>query len=254
MNLDSEVAVILAAGKGTRMRSPLPKVLTGLCGVPMVEWVVNAVRKAGIHRVVVVVGHKKDEVVGVLEGLGVDCVEQSQQLGTGNALKVACAFLEGRSESGGIAEDVIVLPGDSPLIRPETLNALRETHRRTGSDATLVTAYLDDPKGYGRIVRDERGGVSGIVEELDATEGEREIKEINSGIYCFRSSPLREAIERLTPDNKKGEYYLTQVVAILSGQGKRVSAFAVSDPNEVLGVNSQEDLEKVTKIAAEGGA
>ncbi len=94
----------------------------------------------------------------------------------------------------------------------------------------------------------------GIVEELDATEEERKIKEINSGIYCFRSSPLREALERLTPDNKKGEYYLTQVVAILSGQGKRVSAFAVSDPNEVLGVNSQEDLEKVSKIAAEGGA
>ncbi|MGR3295654.1 MAG: NTP transferase domain-containing protein [Candidatus Bathyanammoxibius sp.] len=252
MNLDSEVAVILAAGKGTRMRSPLPKVLAGLCGVPLVEWVVNAVRKAGIHRVVVVVGHEKDEVVGVLEGLGVDWVEQSQQLGTGNALKVACTFLESCPQD--MPENIVVFPGDSPLVRPDSIKALRRTHKETHSDATLMTAYLDDSKGYGRIVRDERGGVVGIVEELDATEEELKIKEINSGIYCFRSSPLREALERLTPDNKKGEYYLTQVVAILSSQGKRVSSFAVSDPNEVLGVNSQEDLEKVSKIAAEGGA
>ena len=253
MNLDSEVAVILAAGKGTRMRSSTPKVLVELCGVPMIEWVVKTVRKAGIHRVMVVVGHKKDEVTEVLEGLGVDRVEQSQQLGTGDALKAACALLVDRSESVGIPEDIMVIPGDSPLIRPDTLKTLRRVHHKTGSDATLVTAYLDDPRGYGRIVRDERDHVAGIVEELDATEEELEINEVNSGIYCFRSSPLLEALERLTPDNKKREYYLTQVIEILGGLGKSVTAFAVSDPNEVMGVNSQEDLEKVSKIAAEGG-
>ncbi len=253
MNLDNEVAVILAAGKGTRMRSSTPKVLAELCGVPMIEWVVKTVRKAGIHRVMVVVGHKKDEVTEVLEGLGVDWVEQSQQLGTGDALKAACALLVDRSESVGIPEDIMVIPGDSPLIRPDTLKTLRRVHHKTRSDATLVTAYLDDPRGYGRIVRDERDHVTGIVEELDATEEELEINEVNSGIYCFRSSPLLEALERLTPDNKKREYYLTQVIEILGGLGKSVNVFAVSDPNEVMGVNSREDLEKASKIAAEDG-
>ncbi|MFQ5956852.1 MAG: NTP transferase domain-containing protein [Candidatus Brocadiales bacterium] len=247
MNLRNEVAIILAAGKGTRMKSPGPKVLARLCGRPMIEWVVNAVRKAGISKVLAVVGYKKEEVTIVLEGLGVDWVEQPQQLGTGDALKVANALLESRSDT--VPENVIVLPGDCPLIRPDTIKTLGEMHRETCSDVTLVTAYLDQPCGYGRVVRNEEGQVRRIVEELDATEEEAGIKEVNSGVYCFRLAPLLETIERLTPDNRKGEYYLTQVVEVLSGMGKRVSAVIASAPNEVLGVNSQDDLERVSRIA-----
>ncbi len=251
MNLCSEVAVILAAGRGTRMRSPDPKVLARLCGVPMIERVVDTVMKAGISRVLVVVGHRKEEVAKVLEGLGVDWVEQPRQLGTGDALKVASAVLEGRP--GGLPENIVVLPGDSPLIRPDTVETLGKMHHETHSDATLITAYLDDPKGYGRVVRDGQDRITRVVEELDATEEEAGIQEVNSGIYCFRSAPLLEALERLTPDNRKGEYYLTQAIEILNGMGRKISAFIVSDPNEVLGVNSQEDLKRVTEIATGGG-
>ncbi len=251
MNLCSEVAVILAAGRGTRMRSPDPKVLARLCGVSMIERVVDTVRKAGISRVLVVVGHRKEEVAKVLEGLGVDWVEQPRQLGTGDALKVGGAVLEGRP--GGLPENIVVLPGDSPLIRPDTVEALGKMHRETHSDATLITAYLDDPKGYGRVVRDGQDRITRVVEELDATEEEAGMQEVNSGIYCFRSAPLLEALEGLTPDNRKGEYYLTQVIEILNGLGRKISALVVSDPNEVLGVNSQEDLKRVSERATGGG-
>lgn len=248
MSLCREVVIILAAGKGTRMGSPGPKVLARLCGRPMIEWVINAVRKAGITRVLVVVGHKKEGVTMVLEGLGVDWVEQPQQLGTGDALKVASALLKSHVIDD-TPEDIIVLPGDAPLVKPDTIKTLGKMHRETHSDATIVTAYLDDPRGYGRVVRDVQGRVRGIVEELDATEEEAEIKEVNSGVYCFRLAPLLEALERLTPGNRKGEYYLTQVIEVLSGMGKRVNAVVVSDPNEVLGVNSPEDLKRVSLIA-----
>ncbi len=248
MNSYNEVAVILAAGKGTRMRSPVPKVLARLCGRPMIEWVVNAVRKADISRVLVVIGHKKEEVAVVLEGLGVDWVEQSQQLGTGHALRVASAFLKNQSDSESVPENIVVLPGDSPLVRPDTIKTLRKVHRETHSDATMVTAYLDDPSGYGRVVRNGQGQVKRVVEELDAAEAEAGIREVNSGVYCFRSAPLLEALERLTPHNRKGEYYLTQVIEELSSMGRKVSAVVVSDPNEVLGVNSQEDLKRASLI------
>ncbi|HCN20442.1 MAG TPA: UDP-N-acetylglucosamine diphosphorylase, partial [Planctomycetia bacterium] len=187
-----------------------------------------------------------NEVAQVLEGLDVDWVEQSQQLGTGHALKVASTLLG--CESRNVPENIVVLPGDSPLVKPGTIKTLRKVHRETSSDATLVTARLDDPKSYGRVVRDRHGRITRIVEDLDASEEEAEIHEVNSGIYCFRAAPLLEALERLTPDNRKGEYYLTQVIEVLSSVGKKVSAFTVSDPDEVLGVNSQEDLKKVTEI------
>ncbi|MCQ4574681.1 MAG: NTP transferase domain-containing protein [Candidatus Brocadiales bacterium] len=251
MNLCSEVAVILAAGKGTRMSYTGPKVLAELCGTPMIKWVIDAARKAGVSRVLVVVGHKKEEVARVLEGLGVDWVEQPRQLGTGDALRAATTFLGDRAED--MPENIVVLPGDSPLVKPDTVKTLRKVHQETRSDATLLTAYLDDPKGYGRVVRNGQDRVTRIVEELDASEEETGIKEVNSGIYCFRTGPLLEALERLTPDNRKGEYYLTQVIEVLSGgMGKRVNTLIASDPSEVLGVNSQEDLEKVSGIVAGG--
>lgn len=250
MSSCNEVAIILAAGKGTRMGPGPPKVLARLCGRPMIEWVINAVSRAGIGRILVVVGHGKEEVVTVLEGLGVDWVEQPRQLGTGHALKVACATFEGEC-TGSVPDNIVVLLGDSPLIRPDTILALVRRHREASADATLATAHLDDPCGYGRVVRDGWNRVIRVVEELDASEGEAAIKEVNSGLYCFRLASFTDALERLVPDNNKGEYYLTQVVEILSGMGKRVEAMVVSDPREVLGVNSQRDLERVSRIIEE---
>lgn len=241
---DGEIAaVVLAAGKGTRMASPLPKVLSRLCGRPLIEWVIRAAREAGVQRILAVVGSQKEGVVEVLRGLGVDWIEQPQQLGTGEALKRTRPLL------GSASRELLVLPADSPLVRPGTLKKLRERHLQCSADATLLTAYLDNPRGYGRIVRDGGGEVKGVVEELDAEKEEREIKEVNSGIYCFKTIPLFKALDRLTAENKKGEYYLTQVVEILSGMGKRIDTVRASDPQEVLGINTQEDLARLSGVA-----
>ncbi|MDO8136957.1 MAG: NTP transferase domain-containing protein [Candidatus Brocadiales bacterium] len=243
MDSTKDIAVILAAGKGTRMRSPCPKVLSRLCGRPLIEWVVRAVREAGMERVVAVVGDQKQEVTRVLEGLGVDWVEQPQPLGTGHALRVVGPLLEGP------AVDIMALPGDSPLIRSSTLRALRDRHKEVKAHATLLTAYLEDPRGYGRVVRDGQGQVARVVEEWDTHGGEKDIKEVNTGVYYFKAGPLFEALERLTPENKKGEYYLTQVIELLRGMGKKVDTLTVADFLEVLGVNSQEDLARLSQIA-----
>jgi bifunctional UDP-N-acetylglucosamine pyrophosphorylase/glucosamine-1-phosphate N-acetyltransferase len=237
-------AVILAAGKGTRMKSPYPKVLFKLCGRPLLEWVIGAVKGAGVEKVVVVVGSQKEEVVKVVERLGGEWVEQAEQLGTGHALKVAGPRLQ------GTIEDILVLCGDTPLVRAETLRALWRHHRETGADVTLLTAYPEDPMGYGRVMRDGQGRVKGIIEEVDLTEGERKAKEVNAGIYCFKANVLPSALEGLTQENKKGEYYLTQVVELLnSGIGKKVEAMPLANAWEVLGINSQADLARLSQIA-----
>ena len=238
-------AVILAAGKGTRMNSPYPKVLFQLCGRPLLEWVVKAVKRAGIEKVVVVVGSRKEEVTKLVEGLGAKWVEQSQQLGTGHALKVASPLLRG---SDG---DVLVLYGDTPLVRAETLKELYRRHRETQVEVTLLTTYTEDPTGYGRVIRDKQGRVKKIVEEIDLSEEERQTKEVNAGIYCFKTGPLARALEGLTPENKKGEYYLTQVVELLSNGGGKVEAMPMANTGELLGVNSQADLARLSQIAYE---
>ncbi|MFN3467647.1 MAG: NTP transferase domain-containing protein, partial [Candidatus Brocadiales bacterium] len=238
-------AVILAAGKGTRMNSPYPKVLFQLCGRPLLEWVVEAVRGAGIGRVIVVVGSHKEEVVKVVEGLGVEWVEQSQQLGTGHALKVASPLLRGGDG------DVLVLYGDTPLVRAETLKELYRRHRETQAEVTLLTIHAEDPEGYGRVIRDKQGRVKRIVEEIDLSEEERQTKEVNAGVYCFKTVPLAEALEGLTPENKKGEYYLTQVVELLSNGGGKVEAMPMANAGELLGVNSQADLARLSQMAYE---
>ncbi len=228
------VAVILAAGQGKRMRSQLPKVLHRLAGRTLLEHVLAASRSAGIEDHIVVIGHGAGEVQAAL-GAGPSYVLQEQQLGTGNAL--ACA----RAAAAGAAT-VLVLCGDTPLLRAETLAALRQQHCTTGGAITILTARVADPSGYGRIIRNEQGRVTAIVEERDATPAEKSIDEINSGIYCFSADFLWPALEGLKPDNDQGEYYLTDVVAQAVKDNLPVQAVTVSDAEEILGVNDRAQL------------
>ena len=238
-------AIVLAAGEGTRMRSSTPKVLHPLAGRPMLAHLVDALVSLPIERVVLVVGHRAEQVTATISdalttATPVDFVEQRVQRGTGDATAVALgAFPE---ESGLDEDDVLVLVGDIPLLRPDTVAALVAHHRETDAAATLLTTHLDDPTGYGRIVRDARGGVARIVEQADATDEERAITEVNPAIYCFRRSLLAPALRRLTPANAQGEYYLTDVIAVLRDAGHAVAAIAVDDPFECMGVNDRAQL------------
>jgi bifunctional UDP-N-acetylglucosamine pyrophosphorylase/glucosamine-1-phosphate N-acetyltransferase len=236
------VALILAAGKGTRMRTDRPKMLHEVCGVPMLEWVVQTSREAGATRVVVVVGHQKEVIKKHFRRLGVEWVDQDQQLGTGHAVMVC------RDALRGLTGDVLVLCGDKPLIKAKTLADMLASHRANRAAATVLTTHLDDPTGYGRILRDRRGRIRAIVEQLDATSQERRIQETNSGIYCFELKALFAALDEVKPDNKKGEYYLTDAIRVLYRRGKTVMAFETGDFAQTLGVNSQQELAQVNRV------
>ncbi len=237
-------AVVLAAGQGTRMRSARPKPLHRLCGRPMVMWVLDALAGLDLARVVVVVGHGSTRVTKALAeagpaGVPVEVVEQPVQRGTGDALSVA---LTAFNDDDGEADDLVVLPGDTPLLRPATVQELVGSHRRSSAAATLLTARLEDPTGYGRVVRARDGRVSSIVEEADASEEDRASDEVATSIYAFRRSVLAPALRRLSPDNAQGEYYLTDVVAVLHDAGYPVASTLVADPGEVSGVNDRHQL------------
>src|SRR5438270_2755738 len=237
-------AVVLAAGEGTRMRSERPKPLHRLCGRPMVLHVLYALAELELTRAVVVVGHGASRVTKAVgeqppPGLHIDFVEQRVQRGTGDAVSVALtAFPDDDVDD----DDIIVLPGDTPLLRPPTLAALVRTHRRAGAAATVLTARVEQPAGYGRVARDRKGGVARIVEHADATEEELEIEEVNTSIYVFRRSVLAPSLRRLTPDNSQGEYYLTDVVAVLHDAGYPVVSMVVEDSMEAAGVNDRHQL------------
>ncbi|HEV7886408.1 MAG TPA: bifunctional UDP-N-acetylglucosamine diphosphorylase/glucosamine-1-phosphate N-acetyltransferase GlmU [Acidimicrobiales bacterium] len=237
-------AVVLAAGEGTRMRSARPKPLHMLCGRPMVMHVVDALGELPIDRVVTVVGHGAERVTKTLQELAgpdmaLDFVEQHVQRGTGDAVAVALtAFPDDDMDDG----DIVVLPGDTPLLRPPTLAALVRAHRSADAAATILTACIEDPTGYGRIVRDKGDRVARIVEHADATEEERAIVEINTSIYCFRRSVLAPALRRLSPENAQGEYYLTDVIEVLHDAGYPVVSLVVGDPMEAAGVNDRAQL------------
>ncbi|HVC25282.1 MAG TPA: NTP transferase domain-containing protein [Acidimicrobiales bacterium] len=239
-------AVVLAAGEGTRMRSPIPKPLHRVCGRPLVLHVLDALAELRVERVVVVVGYRSAEVTKTLQAeapgeLRLEFVEQVRPLGTGDAAAVG---LTGFPESyeGFEDGDLVVLPGDAPLVRPATLAALVRTHRQSGAAATLLTAHLADPRGYGRVVRAKDGSVARIVEESDATAAEREIDEVATSIYCFRHSVLAPTLRRLSPDNAQGEYYLTDAVAVLHAAGYPVTSVVAADPVEAAGVNDRAQL------------
>ncbi len=245
----SLIAVVLGAGAGTRMRSTRPKPLHKLCGKPLVTHVVDAIAELSPERVVVVVGHGSEEVSAKLgqsapEKVPVDFVTQERQLGTGDAAMTAINALNdefGYADSDRDA-DIIVMPGDTPLVRSQTLLALLAAHRDGDAAATVLSARVANPTGYGRIVRHKDGRVQQIVEESDASPEIKAINEINTSIYVFKHSVLGPALRRTSPENAQGEFYLTDVVEVLSSAGYWVSSMQLVDPTEAMGVNDRVQL------------
>jgi bifunctional UDP-N-acetylglucosamine pyrophosphorylase/glucosamine-1-phosphate N-acetyltransferase len=237
------VAVILAAGQGTRMRSRLPKLLHPLCGRPMIEWPVAAVLEAGAGKVVVV-DARGEPLRELLEGR-VEIAVQAEPRGTADAVRAAAAHIDPGAP-------VIVLAGDVPLIGPQTLAALAAEHERQGAAATMLTAVLEDPSGYGRVVRGPDGTVERVVETKaagDAAPYELEIREVNTGIFAFEGAALLAALEQVHPDNAQGELYLPDVIPILREGGRTVVAFELEDPTETLGINDRRGLAEVRALA-----
>jgi bifunctional UDP-N-acetylglucosamine pyrophosphorylase / glucosamine-1-phosphate N-acetyltransferase len=236
--------VILAAGKGTRLKSSLAKVLHRAGGRALVEQVLRACAPLGAKKTIVVVGHQAEQVMAVVEPTGAVTVLQHPQHGTGHAMQVA------RRALGG-AKLVVVLPGDAPLVRTETLRALVAAHRAGNAAATILTAVVSDPSGYGRVVRKSETQVGAIVEESQLSDEQREINEINSSIYCFTLDKLWPALAQVKPNNKHREVYLTDAIAILAAKGETVLAQVAPDPREVLGCNTRADLAEVDRIFRE---
>ncbi|MFA5116883.1 MAG: NTP transferase domain-containing protein, partial [Candidatus Omnitrophota bacterium] len=233
--------IILAAGKGTRMKSQTPKVLHTLCGRPMLMFSLDLVKKLKSRKVVAVLGHKHQEVSKLIPR-GVDIVVQKDLLGSADAVKQAQRALS------GFRGTVLVLYGDNPLLKEETIKKLLKYHDDNSLDATILTAEVAKPDGYGRIVRDKLGSITGITEDKDADAYVKAIKEINTGIVCFDKSKLFSALKQVRPDNSKKEYYLTDVIGILSRAGSLIEAVRLTDIDESLGVNSRKDLAKANRI------
>lgn len=235
------MAIILAAGKGTRMKSKKSKLVQKIYGKEIVKRAVENAQKAGVKDIVAVVGYMKEEVMNVL-GDNVKYAFQEEMLGTGHAVIQATEYLKNKKGK------VLVLNGDVPLLRPETINKLLEKSTENKEYATLLTAIYDNPRGYGRIIRDEGGNISAIVEEKDTTEEQKLIKEINAGIYCFDIVELLSALEEIKPNNAQGEYYLTDVIEIMNKKGLKTGAVVVEDNTEILGINDRIQLEMLTKV------
>ncbi len=233
MEQQALAAVILAAGQGTRMKSSRPKVLHPLAGRPMVSYPLALAEELGCDPAVLVVGHGAERVREAMAGSDCRFVEQKQQLGTGHAL--LCA----REVLAGFPGDLLLLCGDVPLLREDTLRELIALHRRRQALVTVLTARMDNPTGYGRIVRDAAGGVQAIVEEKDASEAQRALQEVNTGIYLFRAPFVFEVLAGLGCDNAQGEYYLTDVVAAAVDAGGPVCALQLADAEEAMGVNDR---------------
>ncbi|MEN6412159.1 MAG: bifunctional UDP-N-acetylglucosamine diphosphorylase/glucosamine-1-phosphate N-acetyltransferase GlmU [Veillonellales bacterium] len=235
------LTVILAAGKGTRMKSALPKVLHTVGGKPMVQQVLDAANQAGSSRNIVVVGFGADQVEEVI-GTQAEFVVQEQQLGTGHAVRQAERLL---TDFNGT---VMVLCGDTPLLEGKTLAELYAAHQAAGAAATVLTARMPDPAGYGRVIRDDSGRVLKIVEQKDANPAELAVNEVNTGIYCFDREALFEALAAINCANQQGEYYLTDVIGILTGQKAKVGAVVAEDYQQTLGINSRLQLAAAEKI------
>ena len=235
------IGIILAAGKGTRMKSRLPKALHPICGKPMTRYIIDACKSSGIEDCIVVIGHGAEQV---RQGLGDDVryAVQTERLGTGDACKRALELL------GDADVDVLVLPGDTPLVSSEVLSQIISEHSASGDEATVLTTILEDAGHYGRVIRTSGGSVQRIVEAKDASPEERQVREINTAIYCFRLPALRQYLGKITPANAQGEYYLTDVIGLMVGDGHKVGAVVSEDPNVVLGINNRVDLAYLTGI------
>lgn len=237
MKTEAPLAIILAAGKGKRMASELPKVLVPVCGRPMIRYVLEALRAAGVRRVVAVVGYRGDLVRSELCGEPeVEFAEQREQLGTGHAAMMCREQLE--SQRG----PVLVVAGDSPLVQASSLRALVEQYERNRPACLLGTANKPNPVGLGRVLRNSRGEFEAIIEERDATDEQRAITEVNLSTYVFRPDALLAALRQLTANNAQGEYYLTDTPALLKRMGHRVEALCVLQPCETLSINTPEEL------------
>lgn len=242
----NRVAIILAAGQSSRMNTKLPKVLHEVCGRPMLEYVLDACRHIDVDKIFVVIGYGGEQIVERYK----DCddvvfVEQKEQKGTGHAVMCCAEHLvdfEGQ---------VLILCGDAPLIRAETLETLIKKHEMEMSAATLATAIMDEPFGYGRIVRDTYGNIQGIVEHDDCDEKQLAIKEINPGYFCFDVPALLDALDKITPNNVKNEYYLTDALHITIASGHKVTAVTAVAPEDAMGVNSRQQLSQASKIMQE---
>lgn len=233
------VAVIMAAGKGTRMKSKLPKVMHSLAGKTLIEHVLDMVDHAGIKRSLVIVGHGRESIEACINKRA-EMVVQTEQLGTGHAVMQAIPYLDDN-------QTILVLSGDQPLLRSETIEALIELHQAQKASATVLTAYMEQPFGYGRIIKEGENLVK-IVEEKDATSAERNIKEVNTGTYCFRGLALKEALTKITTQNAQGEYYLTEVFDILLKHEKKVLTYCTPNSHEALGINSRSQLAEAEGI------
>lgn len=240
----STTAIILAAGKSTRMKSRKPKVLHEICGKPMLTYVLDACYGAGCGQVAVVVGHGKDEVVAQYAGdERIVWIEQTEQLGTGHAARMCESWLKKQGPG-----DVLMLAGDGPLIRAQVLKTLAEAHRDDRAAASMATAMLDDPTGYGRVIRDAAGQFVEIVEQIDCTPEQRDVREVFPSYYCVKRDELLFALSRLQNLNKKGEYYLTDIYGILRKAGRRVLAVQAVTAQDVLAVNSRDQQNAVDAI------
>jgi len=237
MNTNPQLSVIvLAAGKGTRMKSGKAKILHEVFFAPMVHHVLNAVTPLRPGQTIVIIGHQRDAVEAALSSFPVLTVTQEEQLGTGHAVAIAEHAIPEESDI------VMVLCGDTPLIRSETLLEMYATHAAGKADLTVMTTLLDNPTNYGRMMTDEAGRIIGIVEEKDATEAQKAIREINAGIYCVRRSFLFSALAQVNTNNSQGEVYLTDIVAIAVNEGKKVERYVCPYAKDVLGVNSRIEL------------
>ncbi len=244
---DDVAVLVLAAGEGTRMKSDLAKVLHEVGGRTMIRRVIDTVRGVGADKILVVIGHQAEAVKRELSDEGVEFVLQTERLGTGHAVMTAEPRLD------GFRGTLVVLNGDTPLLETGTLEDFITHHRKAGNSATVLSALLDDPSGYGRIVRDGAGLFERIVEHKDATEEQRDIKEINSGIFCFECPDLFSALKRLDRRNVQGEYYITDVMGILKEQGKLVDAFTSDRREEIIGINDVEQLEAAERLLRNDG-
>ncbi|GJM44775.1 MAG: hypothetical protein DHS20C21_16170 [Gemmatimonadota bacterium] len=237
------MAIVLAAGEGKRMQSDLPKVLHEAAGEPLLGHVGRAARESGVDRIVVVIGKGADLVRERFADAQWEFVVQAERRGTADAVIQAQDALQ------GFEGDVLVLAGDVPLLRGSTLQTLRDRHREAHAAVTVLTAKLPDPTGYGRIVRSHESGLfQGIVEHKDATEEQRGIDEVNSSIYCFEASALRDVLPKIGNDNAQGEFYLTDSVSILRDEGQRVLAVSAATPDEIKGVNDRDQLAEVEAL------
>jgi bifunctional UDP-N-acetylglucosamine pyrophosphorylase/glucosamine-1-phosphate N-acetyltransferase len=242
------IGIILAAGEGTRMKSKHPKVLHRISGKPLLSYVIDQAQDAGISKNVVIVGHGKEAVMESITGENI--IYEEQPVHQGAPYGTGYAVMQGMGHVGD-EDTVVVLCGDTPLITANTLKELMESHNSQGNHATVLTTLLEDPTGYGRIIRKDRGSLEAIVEHKDASEDQLEIGEINSGIYCFSGRELKLGLEGIDNDNSQNEYYLTDVVAVLVEGGYKVGAFMIQDASQIHGINSRVQLAQADDIIRE---